>query len=208
MNDQNTPWTHIRGMQPQSFCDWPGHVSTVLFTGGCNLHCPTCHNAGLAWHPEAHPPVGREAVLSHLKKHQTWLDGVVITGGEPTLVPGLDLVCRECLDYGLPCKLDTNGLRPEIVAELLERELVALVAVDVKGPWAKYPELTGGACTADQAQANLEKIFALNARFPGRFAFRCTKVPPLSAADLAATQKLLPPEMELAFQEYIPPRPH
>lgn len=208
MNDPHTPWNHIRGMQPQSFCDWPGHVSAVLFTGGCNLHCPTCHNAGLAWHPEEHPLVGRETVLTHLQSHRNWLDGVVITGGEPTLVPGLDQLCRDCLDCGLPCKLDTNGMRPDVVAELLEQDVLSLVAVDVKGPWSKYPELTGKACTPEQAQSCLEQIFALSKRYPGRFAFRCTKVPPLSEDDLAATKTLIPTGMKLTFQDYIPPRPH
>jgi pyruvate formate lyase activating enzyme len=202
------PWSYIRGMQPQSLCDWPGHVSAVLFAGGCNLRCPTCHNSSLAWHPEDHPILGQETVLGHIQSRKAWLDGVVLTGGEPTMVPSLDKLISEIRELGLPCKLDSNGLRPEVLTELIESELVELAAVDVKGPWSKYPELTGGACSAKQAQDNLERVFALAERFPNQLFFRCTKVPALSQQDLQATQDLLPTGMQLTFQDYIPPKPH
>lgn len=207
MTDTNPAWERVRGMVPVSLCDWPGRVSCVLFTGGCNLRCPTCHNASLAWTWKGLPALNRDAVLGDLKRRRRWLDGITLSGGEPTCVDGLEGLLEELATTGLPVKLDSNGSAPEVLERLLKGGLVATLAVDVKGPWAMYPGLTGHCLTAQAARAALEAVFDLARHNPGRVYFRCTKVPALSAADLDETRAQVPGDLPLNFQEFVPPRP-
>jgi pyruvate formate lyase activating enzyme len=193
-------------MVPVSLCDWPGKVTCVLFAGGCNLRCPTCHNASLAWNWQTLPALPRETVLADLTKRRRWLDGITLSGGEPTSLRGLDTLLADLVSTGLPVKLDSNGFAPEVLERVLRDELAQCLAIDVKGPWAMYPELTGGKMTAETARACLERIFGLAASHPGRVYFRCTKVPALSQADLDATRAQVPDELPLTFQEFVPPR--
>lgn len=180
-------------------------MACVLFLGGCNLACPTCHNWQLAQAPEQLPVIPKELLFSHLMSRQGWLDGVVISGGEPTCCPGLPEILQELASAGLPIKLDTNGLNPARIKDLLIRDLVQLIAVDVKGPWHKYPSLSGGKCSVKKVESALEKIFALAQEYPQRFYFRCTKVPALSIEDIEETKSCLPQGFELHLQDYIPP---
>lgn len=206
LRQESTPaQPRVRAVTPLSLCDWPGHATSVLYLGGCNFRCPHCHNASLAWTPRLHPELDLGGVLLGLKARQAWLDGVVICGGEPTLDPGLGELVARLLGLGLPVRVDTNGSRPEVVAELLERFPDLCFAVDVKGPWARYPELTGGAVRPDEARESLGRIFALAANRAGAFLFRTTLVPGLSESDALAIQGLLPPGATLRQQSYTPP---
>lgn len=117
-----------------SFIDWEGRVSSVVFVGGCNFRCPYCHNHPLVLKPDQVEGRPGEAILEHLAGYKDWLDGVVITGGEPTLQPGLADYCRRLKEIGLPVKLDTNGTRPDVLAALIEDGLLEAVAMDIKGP--------------------------------------------------------------------------
>lgn len=206
MNEAHDPWKYVRGLERLSLCDWPGRPSAVLFLGGCNLRCPTCHNWELAWNMEKLPQIPDWRVKVFLAERKKWLDGVTITGGEPTCVPGLGEIIYEVTRLGLPVKLDTNGMRPDIVAELLEQDLVHTFAVDVKGPYRKYPELTGNAVTEEEARENLQAIFALAGKHPDKFYFRCTRVPALDDADVEEARTLLPEGFSLTIQEYVAPR--
>ena len=202
--EADSPWTYVRGLQPGSLCDWPGHVSAVLFLGGCNLRCPTCHNAGLAWTPETYPPLSKKDIKKFIQSRKTWLDGLVVSGGEPTTIPNISELLKEISSFGLPLKLDTNGLLPNVVRSLFTQGLIQAVAVDVKGPWNKYPLLTGGYCPQQQAQNALENIFALAQEYPEAFFFRCTAVPDLTSEDLQQVQGYLPSGSSLSIQTYIP----
>jgi pyruvate formate lyase activating enzyme len=202
---QQIAWKRVRGLTGMSLCDWPGKVCAVLFVGGCNLRCPTCHNGGLAWHPEQFPGLDREKTLRYLAGRKPWLDGVTVTGGEPTTAPGLAWLLRDLKGLGLPVKLDTNGQRPEVVAEILEARLADVFAVDVKGPFSKYPELTGGCAEPDSARAALSNIFALAALSPENFYFRTTRVPALTDYDMELVRAFLPPGFTLTEQKYVPP---
>ncbi|MDZ7759376.1 MAG: radical SAM protein [Desulfovermiculus sp.] len=203
--EEDTSWSFVRGLQPGSLCDWPGRVSAVLFLGGCNLRCSTCHNARLAWTPDEYPPLSKTYVQHFLHSRSAWLDGLVVSGGEPTFVPELTSLLKELTSFGLPLKLDTNGLRPDILGSLLAQDLIQAVAVDIKGPWAKYPLLTGGRCSPAQAQQALGAVFRLAKTYPQAFSFRCTAVPDLSARDLEQVQKLVPFGFSLSIQTYVPP---
>jgi len=205
MKTYSMAWNDVRGFEPVSMCDWPGHVSCVLFLGGCNLRCPTCHNAGLAWRPERHPRIERDTVLSYVTERRRWLDGIVVTGGEPTTAPGLSQLLADLKRLGLPVKLDSNGMRPDVVSDLLGAGLVDRFAVDFKGPFHKYPQLTGEAVTADEARRNLERIFEMAERRPRKFYFRVTKVPALTDEDVASMPAAMPKGFTLTLQSYVPP---
>jgi len=202
---EDDPWSYVRGLQSGSLCDWAGRVSAVLFLGGCNLRCPTCHNACLAWNPEQYPLIPKNSVQHFLQTRAPWLDGLVLSGGEPTCVPQISTLVQGLSSLGLPIKLDTNGMGPKTVASLLSQGLIQAVAVDVKGPWAKYPQLTGGYCSPQQAQSSLEAIFDLARTMPEDFHFRCTAVPELGTHDLDAVQQAVPSGFRVTIQTYIPP---
>jgi len=206
MADTSPVWERVRGMVPVSLCDWPGRITCVLFAGGCNLRCPTCHNASLAWSWGTLPGLDKGAVLTDLHRRRRWLDGITLSGGEPTCAPGLDELLADLASTGLPVKLDSNGSAPHVLERVLEAGLVQTLAVDVKGPWAMYPELTGQSMSADVARDALVEVFALARAHPGQVYFRCTKVPGLTAADLDATRAQVPEGLPLLFQEYVEPR--
>jgi pyruvate formate lyase activating enzyme len=204
-NDVQSAWECVKGIERFSLCDWPGVPSAVLFTGGCNLRCPTCHNAELAWRPHRLPTIFKPDLLTFLRRRALFLDGIVVTGGEPTIAPDLASMLRDIRALGLPVCVHTNGMRPDVVRELLEAGLVDVFAVDVKGPYGLYAELTG--CVAgDEARTSLEAIFAMAREKPGAFRFRLTRVPILSEADVAEAEHYLPNGFSLTIQTYVPPK--
>lgn len=124
----------IKGFLETSFLDWPGKISSVLFLAGCNFRCPFCHNYGLVLNPGGFPSIDWNDVKGRLKKFTGWIDGVVISGGEPTLSNGLAGLVREIKEMGFLVKLDTNGSRPTVLKALLDDGLIDQVAMDIKGP--------------------------------------------------------------------------
>lgn len=132
----------IAGLQKMTLLDYPGKVACTVFLQGCNFRCPFCHNSGLLGAPEQ-PPIPKEELLSFLKKRQGLLDGVCVTGGEPTLHPELPTLLREIKSLGYAVKLDTNGYRPEVLKQLAEEGLLDYVAMDIKNCPARYGETAG-----------------------------------------------------------------
>ena len=126
-----------------SLLDYPNKVSCILFTRTCNFRCPFCHN-GLTLLEDFETEVPFDEIVSFLKKRQGILDGVVISGGEPTLMPDLADKIRVIKDLGFLVKLDTNGSNPDILLDLLEEGLIDYVAMDIKNSIDKY-DLTAGA---------------------------------------------------------------
>lgn len=200
------PWKSVRGFERFSLCDWPGKTCCVIFLGGCNLHCPTCHNATMAWHHDTLPTLDQSAMMRFLQNRTKWLDGVTITGGEPTTVDGLETILADIHALGYAIKLDTNAMNPGVVADMLATGYVTTFAVDVKGPYEKYPALTGNAVSAETAQHNVERIFAMAQDNPGRFYFRTTRVPLLTDTDIETVRGYLPAGSPLTEQKYIEPR--
>ncbi|UCD71604.1 MAG: anaerobic ribonucleoside-triphosphate reductase activating protein [Syntrophobacterales bacterium] len=124
----------IKGFLETSLLDWPGKLTAVLFLPGCNFRCPYCHNHSLVIHPERFETIPLEYILMRLKGLKGWIDGVCVTGGEPTLTPQLPLLLEEIKNEGWAIKLDTNGTFPDRIKELIERNLVDCVAMDIKAP--------------------------------------------------------------------------
>ncbi len=131
----------IKGFQGTSLLDFPGRVASLVFTGGCNLTCPFCHNGELVLKAELFPDIPVDELLADLEKRSKFIDGVVVSGGEPTIDPGLPAFLAELKARQLLVKLDTNGLCPEVLARLLEANLLDCVALDLKTSPCRYSEL-------------------------------------------------------------------
>ncbi len=125
----------ISGWLKNSFVDYPGTVATVLFLSGCNLRCPYCHNPGIVY--DRFEPVDIQVILDYISKRKGILEGAVISGGEPTLQPGLTQLCESLRNEGLKIKLDTNGLNPDRI-EGIDPDYLAL---DIKTSLKRYPQL-------------------------------------------------------------------
>ena len=133
----------IKGLQTLTLLDYPGKVACTVFTGGCNFRCPFCHNGGIVLNPGAEPSIPEEKVFDLLKKRRGVLEGVCITGGEPTLWKGLWDFAREIKAMGYSVKLDTNGTNPELMHKLILAGVVDYVAMDIKNCPDKYAETIG-----------------------------------------------------------------
>lgn len=141
---------YLCGLQKLAMVDYPGKLAATVFTGGCNLRCPFCHNALLVTRLDETPELSEEEVLSFLSTRKKLLDGVVLSGGEPLLQPDAADFLRKVRQMGFSVKLDTNGFFPDRLSAILEEGLVDYVAMDIKNTPEKYP-LTCGVPTLDMA---------------------------------------------------------
>ncbi len=133
----------IHGFQKTTLLDFPGHLAATIFLGGCNFLCPYCHNGSLVLCPDSLPVIPKEDILNTLKKRKGILEGVCITGGEPTLAAGLTDFISEIKELGFLVKLDTNGSNPARLKELVLSGLIDYVAMDIKNCRNKYAQTIG-----------------------------------------------------------------
>lgn len=133
----------ISGLQKLAMVDFPGKLAATVFTGGCNLRCPFCHNAPLVNRVAETPELSEEEVLAFLKSRKGLLDGVVLSGGEPLLQHDAADFLKKVRELGFAVKLDTNGCFPQVLADILQQELVDYVAMDIKNCREKYGETVG-----------------------------------------------------------------
>lgn len=132
----------ICGLQKTTLLDFPGHVAATIFLGGCNFRCPFCHNSELLGN-DAKPLMLPEELFTFLKKRKTILEGVCITGGEPTLSGDLEEFIRDIRHMGYLVKLDTNGYKPDILKDLVRKKLLDYVAMDIKAGRENYSRVAG-----------------------------------------------------------------
>lgn len=163
----------INGFQKLTLLDYPGRVACTIFTAGCNMRCPFCHNASLVTHIDSENTFSVDEVLDYLKKRQGILEGVCITGGEPLLQPDIKEFIAEIKKLGYSVKLDTNGTFPEKLKELVNEGLVDYVAMDIKNSKAKYKE-TAGINNLDLSKIEESVDFLINSNID--FEFRTTIV--------------------------------
>ncbi|MDY4670328.1 MAG: anaerobic ribonucleoside-triphosphate reductase activating protein [Oliverpabstia sp.] len=142
----------VHGFNKLTLLDYPGRLACTVFLGHCNFRCPFCHNAGLVLNPEDEPVIPIEEILGTLKKRKGILDGVCITGGEPTVHKKLPEFVQQIKKMDYSVKLDTNGTNPQMVREMVKAGLLDYVAMDIKNSPEKYGE------TAGIARADLEAI--------------------------------------------------
>lgn len=132
---------YIHGFLKTTLLDYPGKVASTIFCGSCNFRCPYCHNGDLVLHPNTLSAISEDEILNHLKKRIKILDGVCITGGEPTLQSDLASFISRIKELGFLVKLDTNGYHPEILKDLVSQDLIDFIAMDVKSSLANYPKV-------------------------------------------------------------------
>ena len=189
---------HIGGLQKVSMIDYPGKLSAVLFLSGCNFHCPYCHNPDLAA-GTAGARIAEEDVMAYLDVRRNLLDGVVISGGEPTLQSGLPDLCRALKARRYAVKLDTNGSRPEMLGALIQDRLIDCIAMDVKTDPDRYaPAL----CTPDPAAAIKASIqLIMRSGLPYEFRTTCFR-PLISATTMGRIASFIKGAKAYAIQKF------
>ena len=165
----------ILGLQKLSLLDFPGKVAATVFTGGCNLRCPFCHNAPLVLPGRGTSALDAGGVLDFLASRRGLLDGVVLSGGEPLLQPDAADFLAEVKAMGFSVKLDTNGCHPDALADILDRRLADYVAMDIKNSLEKYPWTVG---VPGFDTAPVERSARLLMEGPADYEFRTTLVRP------------------------------
>jgi pyruvate formate lyase activating enzyme len=161
----------IRGFEKESYIDFPGKVpSSVIFSGRCNYRCPSCHNRDLLLGKEK---FDEREIFNYLDSRKGWIEGVVVSGGEPTLESDLVDFIQKIKSYGFSVKLDTNGSNPNVLTKSKKRGLVDYVAMDIKGPREIYPQLTG---KIGYVREDIKKSIETMQSFPD-YEFRTTLVP-------------------------------
>lgn len=191
----------IAGFQKSSFVDFPGKISAVVFTPGCNMRCWYCHNSHItAGEVEI---IDEAEVMEHLHRRRDVLDGVVITGGEPTLQRDLREFILRVRSLGYAVKLDTNGTNPVLLAQLLGEGLIDYVAMDIKAPLARYRDITG----TDDDMSAIRRSITLLMNSAADYEFRTTFAPCLTPEDVAALAADIAGAKRLFIQQYRPVRP-
>lgn len=139
----------ICGLNKTTLLDYPGCVAATIFLGGCNFRCPFCHNGDLVLQSGKMPSYDEDEVFRFLQKRKNVLEGVCITGGEPTLHRELPFFVRKIKELGYMVKLDTNGSNPDMVRTLIEEKLVDYIAMDIKAPVCDYDKVSGASVDID-----------------------------------------------------------
>lgn len=148
----------IGGFQKLTLVDFPGVVAATIFTQGCNFRCGYCHNPELVLPQCYQEPLPQQEVLDYLSHHRGKLQGVVITGGEPTVQTGLSDFIKRIKVMGFAVKLDTNGSHPEVLSSLIELKLLDYIAMDVKSSLALYDRVTGISCDTAKIKESINLI--------------------------------------------------
>jgi pyruvate formate lyase activating enzyme len=136
---------NIKGFIPTSLVDWPGRIASVVFLAGCGFRCPVCHNHKLVLAPDSLDDYPLDDILQSLRRRNAWIDGVTVTGGEPTVRNDLPDLLRLIRGCGVRIKVDTNGSNPTMLVRLIESELLDAVYMDVKAPLTirQYAKVAG-----------------------------------------------------------------
>lgn len=170
----------IHGLNKTTLLDYPEHVACTVFCGHCNFRCPFCQNADLVLNPASQPCIAEDEFRSFLNKRKGMLEGVCITGGEPTLHSDLIDFISQIKEMGLLVKLDTNGYRPEILRTLIDRKLIDYVAMDLKSSKEGYA-LSAGLPNFDIKAVETSVSLLLQGNIP--YEFRTTVVKELHGMD-------------------------
>lgn len=191
----------IKGLEKNSLIDYPGRVAAVVFVGGCNFRCPFCHNRDLVLSPEKIESIPEEEIIGFLKERSKWLDGVVVSGGEPAIHMDLPGFLEKLKGIGYAVKLDTNGTNPEMLKELMDRELLDYIAMDIKGPLEKYGKASGTQADTKKIQESIKLIIGSGIEHE----FRSTILPGLhSKEDVLAMARMVRGANKFCLQQFRP----
>ncbi len=190
----------INGLQKTTLIDFPKKIASIVFSQGCNFRCGYCHNPELLSLNIPSTQLQPEEVLSFLKTRKEKLDGVVITGGEPTLQSGLYDFIKEIKSMGFLVKLDSNGTNPQILEKLIKENMLDYIAMDIKAPLEKYSDITNVKVNTE----NIQKSIKLIMESPVDYEFRTTVVKSqLSFDDFEDIGKLIKGAKRYYLQKFV-----
>ncbi|MCD6558027.1 MAG: anaerobic ribonucleoside-triphosphate reductase activating protein [Candidatus Aenigmarchaeota archaeon] len=188
----------IGGLQKTSLIDYPGKVSCIVWTIGCNFRCPWCYNKSLVLGTAK--PIDEKEIFDFLEKRKSLLDGVVITGGEPTIQKDLISFIKRIREMGYLVKIDTNGSNPEVIKKLVDEKLVDYIAMDVKASLERYQEVTNSNIDINKISQSISIIMSSGIDYE----FRTTVVPGLvSKDDVVGIAKLIKGARHYYLQRYF-----
>jgi len=191
----------IGGIQKFSTVDYPGYIVASIFTIGCNMRCGYCHNPELVLPEQFAGEIPEDDIIEYLKTRQGLLDGVAISGGEPTMHEDLPRFITKLRAMGFRIKLDTNGTNPEMLESLIKQKLVDFVAMDIKGPLEKYVEIAARPIDLNAICRSITLIKTTDHEF------RTTIVKgQLELSDFEAIGKLVAGAKRFALQKFTPGR--
>lgn len=191
----------FNGWEKLSLVDFDNNVTTALFSGGCNLRCPFCHNSLLVLHPNEGEKIPWDTILEYLDKRKGILDAVAITGGEPTLMPDLVDKMKDIKERGYKIKLDSNGTNPKVLKDLVSFELVDYIAMDIKNSLGKYG-VTSGSPMMDTSKIEESISFLIEGNVD--YEFRTTLIDEFHTEnDMVRIGEMLKGAKRLYLQHYI-----
>ncbi len=190
----------IKGLEKFAPKDFPGHISSTIFLGGCNFRCPFCHNSDLVLRPEILPTFPLDYFLSFLDSRKGWLEGICISGGEPLLHDDLETLLILIKDRNLLVKIDINGSFPSRLEDLIQKKLVDYIAMDVKAPLARYQEVTRATVNEEDIVRSVDIIKNSGLEY----VFRTTVVPDLvGPEDIKKICKMLDGAKIFQLQQFV-----
>jgi pyruvate formate lyase activating enzyme len=192
----------IKGFNRTSLLDWDGCVTAVIYLPGCNFRCPYCHNRELVLTPEVYEEIPFEFVEEFINENKEFLDGIVVTGGEPTIHQDLPGLIRRIKALGMRVKLDTNGTNPDMLKDLIEAGMVDYVAMDLKAPLDEdYDHVAGAKVDIEKVKRSIQVIMESGIDYE----FRTTLVPILlKPEDYERMAAFIATAKKLALQHFNP----
>ncbi len=191
----------ITGIQKNSFIDYPGKIAAVVFTPGCNMDCFYCHNRQIICTSQQSELIDEQVFWDFIKKRKSLLEGIVISGGEPTLQSDLPAYIKAIKDMGYSVKLDTNGTNPDMLQKLIEENLIDYVAMDIKAPFEKYQKICGCIIEMRAIQESIDLLI----QSENDYEFRTTFVPQLTEEDGVSIAKKIKGAKKYVLQQYRKP---
>lgn len=191
----------IKGVQKTTLIDFPDIIACVVFTPGCNFNCPFCYNEGIVKDSEEFEDIPEGEFFSFLEKRRKVIEGVVVSGGEPTLQKDLPEFLQKVKSMGFKVKLDTNGTNPVMLKELIDSKLVDYFAMDIKGPLEDYEKICGVKVDTEKVKMSVEILKA----FAKDFEFRTTALPKFhSKESFEKIAKLVEGSQRFFIQQFVP----
>jgi len=191
----------IGGFQKFSLIDYPDKICAIVFTQGCNLRCPYCHNPELINLESSQHIISKEEVFSFLEKRKGKLDALEVTGGEPTLQRDLLEFLKKIKDMGYLIKLDSNGSHPEAVEKAIKLKIADYLAMDVKAPLKKYREVTHSKVDISKIKNSIELIMNSGLDYELRTTIAKSQ---LCKEDIIEIGKLIKGAKLYVLQKFIP----
>ncbi len=195
----------FKGLEKNSVIEWPGKIVSVAYVGQCNFRCPYCQNSDLVFRPDEIPTIEGEEVIEHLVSKRKWIDGLMITGGEPTLHSSLLNFCKKVKAENFDLGVETNGTNPEMLEKLIEENLVDYIGMDLKAPLEteKYEKAIG--TSVENVIEKIKKCMEILRRSDIDYEYRTTVVPEiLELEDLERIAEEIEKDEKYYIQQFNP----